>query len=175
MNNKKEKIASGLIKHPKLANIPTSLIMNDTYQKKHKLMLGMAEDAKLGDLSVSLFMNTDHIKLTIENTVKGTIEIFRSHHISGAPVIDVQEKVIGVITEYDLLLQASSKQLSSPIDYQSQVISVYPETTLKEAIMILYKRKLKWMPVINQENYLQGVISRIDVLNFIATHSPNAR
>lgn len=143
-------------------------------RKSHKLILDKANHAQLGDTPVSKFMNENCIHLSPDFTVKGTIEIFRVQHISGAPIVDFQHKVIGVISEYDLLIQAASKDMSEQIDYRKEVISVYPETTLKEVLVILYKKKLKWLPVINKENFLLGVISRIDVLSFIALQSPNA-
>lgn len=139
--------------------------------KNAKNILSENNLAKLGDIPVSHFMSTHMVKLKADYTVKSTIEAFRVHHISGAPVVDYQDKIIGVISEYDLLIQAASRLLTGPIDYKSTITAVYPETTLKDVLIILYKHKLKWMPVINKENYLQGVISRIDVLNFIATHS----
>lgn len=144
-------------------------------KKSHKLIAEKAEQANLGEVPVSRFMNVDCLKLKPDYSVRGTIEAFRIHHVSGAPVLDYQDKVIGVISEYDLLIQAASSKLSAPIIYKTNIISVQPETTLKEVLVILYKQKLKWLPVVNQGNYIQGVISRIDVLNFIATHSPNER
>ena len=45
-------------------------------------------------------------------TIKGTIEIFRVHKISEAPIVDFQKKIIGVISEYDLLIQAASKAIT---------------------------------------------------------------
>jgi CBS domain-containing protein len=69
------------------------------------------------------------------------------------------------------LIQAASRLLSGPIDYKSKIVAIYPETTLKDVLVIFYKKKLKWVPVINENNYVKGVVSRIDVLNFIATHS----
>lgn len=144
-------------------------------KKSHKLIAEKAEQANLGGVPVSRFMNVDCLKLKQDYSVRGTIEAFRIHHVSGAPVLDYQDKVIGVISEYDLLIQAASSKLSAPIIYKTNIISVLPETTLKEVLVILYKQKLKWLPVVNQGNYIQGVISRIDVLNFIATHSPNDR
>lgn len=140
-------------------------------EKNHKNLLTKTHKAQLGDIPVSQFMSTHVIMLKSDYTVKSTIETFRVHHISGAPVVDYQNKIIGVISEYDLLIQASSKLLSGPIDFKSKITAVYPDTTLKDVLIILYKQKLKWMPVINQGNYVQGVVSRIDVLNFIATHS----
>lgn len=144
-------------------------------EKDHNSLIEKTGQSKLGDIPVSRFMNTDCVKLKPDYTLKSTIEAFRIRHVSGAPMLDYQDKVIGVISEYDLLIQAATKDLSETVAFQSKIVAVYPETTLKEVLVIFYKQKLKWMPVINQENYLQGVISRIDVLNFIATHSPNAR
>jgi CBS domain-containing protein len=137
----------------------------------HKKILEKASKANLGEIEVSQFMSTNLILLKANYTVKSTIETFRVHHISGAPVVDYQDKIIGVISEYDLLIQAASRLLSGPIDYKSKIVAIYPETTLKDVLVIFYKKKLKWVPVINENNYVKGVVSRIDVLNFIATHS----
>ena len=142
--------------------------MND---ENHKSILEKAHKALLGDIPVSQFMNTQVIMLKADYTIKSTIETFRVHHISGAPVVDYQNKIIGVVSEYDLLIQAASRLMSGPIDFKSNITAIYPETALKDVLVILYKQKLKWMPVINKENYVQGVVSRIDVLNFLATHS----
>ncbi len=137
----------------------------------HKNILGKATQAKVSEASVSQFMNPDFMVLEENYTIKGTIEIFRVHKISGAPIVDFQKKIIGVVSEYDLLIQAASKPLHFQIEYQSQVISVNPDTTLKDVLVILYKKKLKWMPVITKEGFVQGVVTRIDVLNFIASNS----
>ncbi len=137
----------------------------------HKKILEKATRANLGEIEVSQFMSSNLILLKANYTVKSTIETFRVHHISGAPIVDYQNKIIGVISEYDLLIQAASRLLSGPIDYQSKIVAIYPETTLKDVLVIFYKKKLKWVPVINENNYVKGVVSRIDVLNFIATHS----
>jgi predicted transcriptional regulator len=130
----------------------------------------MAQKNKLGDIPVSDFMNSDCIILKPNYSIKGTIEIFRKRQIGGAPVGDFQDKILGVISDYDLLIQAASKPLTSTIEYRPKVISVNPYTTLKEVLVIFYKQKLKWMPVVDENNFIQGIITRIDVLNIIATH-----
>lgn len=137
----------------------------------HKKILEKVHQANIGETPVSQYMNTHVLLLKSDFTIKSTIEMFRIHHISGAPVVDYQDKIIGVISEHDLLIQAASGLLSDHIIFKTNITSIYPDTTLKEVLVILYKQKLKWVPVINKENYVQGVVSRIDVLNFIATHS----
>lgn len=142
--------------------------MSDNSQKN---ILDKTEQAQIGNSPASKFMDSRVVTLKENYTIKSTIETFRLHHISGAPVIDSQGKILGVISEYDLLIQAASKSLSSFIEFKTQITAVNPESTLKEVLVILYKQKLKWMPVIDKDKYVKGVISRIDVLNFIASHS----
>jgi Mg/Co/Ni transporter MgtE len=137
----------------------------------HKEILNKSNAAKLSDAPVIRFMNHYVISLRDNYTLKSTIDAFRINHISGAPVVDHRNIVIGIISEYDLLIQAASKSLMSPIEFNTNVISVLPETTLKEVLINLYKKKLKWMPVVDKDNYLQGIVARIDVLNFISENS----
>lgn len=134
-------------------------------------MMDKAHQFNLADSPVKSFMVTNFISLRENFSILSTIETFRIHHISGAPIVDSNGQLLGIITEYDLLIQAASKKLTSPIDFNVDVKYVYPETTLKEVLIMLYKEKLKWLPVINKEQYIQGVVSRIDVLNFIAANS----
>jgi predicted transcriptional regulator len=137
----------------------------------HKKILDKAQKANIGETPVAQFMTSNVIVLKADFSVKTTIEIFRTHHINGAPVVDFQNMIIGVISEYDLLIQAASGLLSGRINFKTNITTIYSDTTLKEVLVILYKQKFKWMPVVNKENYVQGIVSRIDVLNFIATHS----
>jgi predicted transcriptional regulator len=139
--------------------------------QSHKDILEKTKEAKLSDTPISAFMNTSAISLRENYSVKTTIDTFNTHHISGAPIVNFENKIIGVISEYDLLIEAASKPLSSHIEFKTNIISVNPETTLKELLLIFYKQKLKWLPVVNKENYLQGVVSRMDLLNFIASQA----
>lgn len=140
-------------------------------ESSYKDILKKANVVRINDVPVSQFMNSRIVTLRDNFTLKTTIETFRVRKISGAPVVNSSDKIIGVISEYDLLIQAASKSLSAPIEYNGNVISVSPETTLKDVLVTLYKQRLKWMPVVSKENFVVGVISRIDVLHFIASHS----
>ena len=138
---------------------------------RHNILGSVANQAKLALTPVSQFMSPDSMVLEENYTIKGTIEIFRVHKISGAPIVDFQKKILGVISEYDLLIQAASRPLHFQIEYKSQIIAVNPDTVLKDVLVMLYKKKLKWMPVITKEGYVQGIVTRIDVLNFIANNN----
>jgi len=133
-----------------------------------KKMMDKAQQFNLASSPVSSFMVTNFVSLRENYSIRHTIETFRIHHISGAPVIDEKGQLLGIISEYDLLIQAASKKLSSTIDFKVDVKYAYPETSLKEVLIMLYKERLKWIPVIDKNQYVLGTVSRIDVLNFIS-------
>lgn len=137
----------------------------------HKSMMDKAHHFNLADSPVSSFMITKFVSLREDYSIRSTIETFRIHHISGAPVVDEKGQLLGIVSEYDLLIQSASKKLSSVIDFKLDVKYAYPDTTLKEVLILLYKERLKWIPVIDKNQYVLGVVSRIDVLNYIADKS----
>ncbi|MEI8346944.1 MAG: CBS domain-containing protein [Pseudomonadota bacterium] len=100
-------------------------------------------------------------------SIKATIELLLKCQISGVPVVDVNNKLIGIISEQDLLIQSATKDLKSPIEFTRQVAYVHPTTPLSEILKILYTKRYKRLPVINQNKTIVGIISRIDVLKKI--------
>ena len=56
-------------------------------------------------LTAKELMSTDVITVTSETPVRELAKIFSENTISGAPVVDDQSKVIGVVTESDLIYQ----------------------------------------------------------------------
>ena len=87
---------------------------------------------------------------------------------SGMPVTDDDGKVIGIITEIDLLNAImDGKELEKTIAADimtSEVISVDPDTKVSEIIKIMKEKKIIRVPVVSKEGKLRGVISRCDIL-----------
>jgi len=139
----------------------------------HKQMDAKVSKNKLGDIPVSKIMKQKPICLRPNYSIKGTIETFRTHHISGAPVIDEEGKIIGIVSEYDLLIQAAAKTLNSSIDYNKKVFFIKQTTNLKDVLILLYKNKFKRIPVVDDHERVVGSVSRIDVLAYIAENEPS--
>ncbi len=124
-----------------------------------------AEDAKISDLSVLDFMSKHVISLVDGTKIFTAIQTLSTHQISGAPVVDSRGRLLGIISEYDLLLQAATKDLSSAMTYSTEVLTLSAEATLREVLVLLYKNKYRRLPVVDQNKKVLGVVSRIDVLN----------
>lgn len=124
----------------------------------------------IGDVPVSKIMTPKPLCVQQGYSIKTTIETFRLHKISCAPVTNAQGKTVGFITEHDLLIQAGSKPLDQHIEYIKLVIAVLPETSLKEVLVLFFSKRLKHVPVVDKDNFILGIISRIDVLSYLAAN-----
>ena len=125
----------------------------------------VADDAKISDLKVTEFMVPPEIKISHEAKIYVAIQGLGAHKISGAPVINAHGKIVGVISEYDLLLQAATKDLSSPIEYTKEFLSLQPSATLRDCLVLLYKNKIRRIPIVDVNQHVVGMVSRMDVLN----------
>jgi len=109
--------------------------------------------------------------------------------ISGVPVIDDRRKVLGVITEADVLSMSGVRKghtireiighllgepLPGPSDgkvgdfMSSPPFIVRPDADVREAAAILDKRRIKRLPVVDEEGRLVGIISRGDIVKAMA-------
>ena len=98
-------------------------------------------------------------------SIRSCIEILKLNSMSGAAVVDNQGFLIGFISEYDLLLLASSKDVKEQISYRKEVIAIDEDMSLKDTLLVMIKNKLKMIPVTDKKNRYMGVISRIAILN----------
>jgi CBS domain-containing protein len=115
---------------------------------------------------------------------KEMADMLRRSRISAFPVLDRHDRVIGVVSEADLLVkeavQATGTSLIAALRHvreddrakgvtaadlmTSPAITVGPDASVAEAARIMYDRRVKRLPVVNPSGHLLGIISRADVL-----------
>lgn len=137
-------------------------------------------------------MTTDVITVSPDMSVEELGRLFIEESISGAPVMDVHNKLVGIVTENDLIKQ--NKRLHIPTllrlfdvlipleGFRSvekeiklmaastvseicskKVISVSPETTLQDIATIMTEKGVHLIPVISSDK-LVGIIGKIDII-----------
>ena len=96
-------------------------------------------------------------------------EVMRKSNCGALPVVDGDEKVIGMITDRDICLAMSQKDRDPSRSKVSEVISgeVYdcaPGDEVKNALKTMRKKKVKRLPVVNGAGALKGILSIGDIL-----------
>ena len=116
-------------------------------------------------------------------------ELMGKHGISGLPVVDDQKRVIGVISERDFLFKMGDSDMNNfmtvianclenkgclaiPIRAQkaadimtTPAISVKENATVLEINNVFQEKQLNRVPVVDQKDFLQGIVTRADILN----------
>jgi CBS domain-containing protein len=129
-------------------------------------------------------MTTSVIAVRRDASFKDMAGMLRSQRISAFPVIDDRGKVIGVVSESDLLVkeavQAEGSSLMAALRHiredekaagitaadlmTAPAITIGPDAAVEEAARVMYDRRVKRLPVVNPTGRLLGIVSRTDVL-----------
>ncbi len=94
--------------------------------------------------------------------------ILENLNCTGAPVINSENKLTGILTLRDIMKARKSKQMHSPVKgYMSRkVITADKSTTLRKIEKILYKNSIGHLPVMDNDA-IAGIITRTDFLKFL--------
>ncbi|HLQ96523.1 MAG TPA: CBS domain-containing protein [Pseudogracilibacillus sp.] len=141
-------------------------------------------------------MTTEVITVSEGDTVEKCAKLLSNHHLSGLPVVDGQDNVIGIITEGDLMKHNTEVEvpafleilggiiyLNNPNKYfedvkksmgrfvqtvmTEEVVTIGENEKVEVAAEMLTHKKIKRLPVLNGEGKLTGIVAREDVLNHL--------
>jgi CBS domain-containing protein len=129
-------------------------------------------------------MTTRVIWVKKDATFREMAVALREYRVSAFPVVDDDRKVIGVVSEADMLTkealddepgvisgilhrrdQAKARGVTAGDLMTAAVVAVRPEDTVEHAARLMYDRKVKRLPVTDADGRLVGIISRADVLS----------
>ena len=110
-------------------------------------------------------MTSDVIAVHPDTTVEQAINLFGKYGISGLPVVDVENHLLGMITEYDLLRSIRTLEMRGFVaDFMTrEVITVEHQASLVDIVNTLLSSRIRRVPVVN-DGKLVGVVSRRDLL-----------
>jgi CBS domain-containing protein len=129
-------------------------------------------------------MTTRVIWVKKDATFREMAIALRNYRVSAFPVVDDDGKVIGVVSEADMLAkealddepgvisgilhhrdQAKARGVTAGDLMTTAVVAVRPEDTVEHAAKLMYDRRVKRLPVTDANGRLVGIISRADVLS----------
>ncbi|KKO43943.1 CBS domain protein [Arsukibacterium ikkense] len=124
-------------------------------------------------LKVADYMHRHPVTFTVDMPVELAVDRLIKGRQTGGPVVDLDNKIIGFVSEQDCLARML---MSTYHDQQSarvadvmitQVLTVKPYDGVIDLAQTMLKLKPKLYPVVDDDGYLLGIITRSDVLGAI--------
>jgi CBS domain-containing protein len=109
-------------------------------------------------------MTRDVITVTPTMTVKNLAMTLIKNQISGAPVAAKNGKIVGVVSEADIV---GKKGKDVKAIMSKTIISVSEETPVEEIAQLMTTHKIKRLPVMREDKVV-GIVSRADIVSAIA-------
>lgn len=121
--------------------------------------------------TVGEVMTRDVVQAHRTTPFKEVVRLLDHHRISGLPVIDADDKVLGVLSGSDLVRVQAYRQGSAPPPaltaedvMSSPAITVHPEQTVPDAARLMERRGVERLPVVDEADRLIGIATRRDLL-----------
>lgn len=146
-------------------------------------------------MKVQDIMIRDVISICVDSTVDEIAKVLNEHRIGGAPVVDKERRVIGIVCESDLFLREKGLPFSAvkiPTLFKrwvdpdrlaeiyegarhhtaadvmtTNVVCVDVDDTVGHAALLMVQRNIKRIPVL-QDGILVGIITRTDIIRLLA-------
>jgi CBS domain-containing protein len=134
--------------------------------------------------TVADVMTTRVIAVKRDADFKQIAEVLRRYRVSACPVIDDAARVVGVVSEADLLYKAADCELPAGLIrlrwklgeeskitavtarelMTSPAVTIQADAPVQVAARVMRDRRLKRLPVVSNDGGLIGIVSRADVL-----------
>lgn len=122
------------------------------------------------------------ITVTPETSFQDALKLMRDHKFRRIPVVDSNCKLVGIVSERDLLHASPSPATSLSVwevnyllwklkvaDIMTHhVITIAPDAPIEDAANLMLTRKIGGLPVVDHENKVLGVITETDIFKAFA-------
>ena len=105
----------------------------------------------------------DPVTINPWKTVKDALDMMAEYHIGGIPVVDKDNKLVGIVTNRDLRFQTDMDRKISDVMTKDNLIVTHQQADLDSAASILLEHKIEKLPVVDENNNLIGLITYKDI------------
>lgn len=114
-----------------------------------------------------------------ENTIADALKMMARYHISGVPITDHENTLVGILTNRDVRFEEDHNKKIVDVMTKDKLITAPIGTTLEQAKATLQDHKIEKLPIIDDNNKLQGLITIKDIEKIrqypMATKDANGR
>jgi len=108
-------------------------------------------------------MIVDPVTLGPNASIREALLLMADLHISGVPVVDPNQKLIGILTNRDLRFERNLDQPIRNVMTTKHLITAREGVSMEEAQEILHRHRIEKLPVVDGEGYLRGLITVKDI------------
>lgn len=145
------------------------------------------------ELTAKDIMTENVITIRADGSIEQLSEILLKNRISGVPVVDDKENLIGIVTEADLIVKDTElhfpryfklldgiiyleslnkfkenlrKHLATKVEdiMTRKVITISPDTHVNEIASIMLEEKVNRLPVVDSAKHVIGIVTRADIV-----------
>jgi CBS domain-containing protein len=149
-------------------------------------------------MKVSEIMTTEVVAVKCETSVNEVAKVMGAKNISGVPVVDDDQHVVGIITELDLIVRNTRLEMPRFIEVldwgriplerpghakerlqhmlgtqaadimTEKVETIGPDAPVEDLAELMVKHRVNPVPVVDAEGKLIGIVSRADLVDMMA-------
>ncbi len=108
--------------------------------------------------------------ISSDKSIQDALDYAADKEISGLLVVDSNSKLVGIVTERDLLFADAHGQISDVMT--KDVVTAKPGVSLNDAKDMLHKHRIEKLPIVDDSGIVKGLITSKDITN--NTDFPNA-
>jgi len=116
-------------------------------------------------VTVESIMNREVLAIREEESCRTALDIFLERGIASMPVVDAEQRLVGMLSKTDLMPPASLDKKVGDVLTRG-VLTVPPTCRLERVIRILQSKRLRCLPVVGPDMKLIGVVGRRDILAY---------
>ncbi|MEA2072182.1 MAG: IMP dehydrogenase [Campylobacterota bacterium] len=105
----------------------------------------------------------DPIFVHPDATLADAEALMREYKISGVPVVDGHNKLLGILTNRDMRFEKDMRKLASETMTKMPLITAEKGISLDDAADIMHKNKIEKLPIIDEEGFLKGLVTIKDI------------
>jgi len=128
--------------------------------------------------TVADVMTAEPVNVTPATSLKACADLMRIHEVSAIPVVTTGDRVVGIVSESDLLARearrtihirhkesaGAAKALTAAGLMTSDVVTIRASASLAAAASLMFQHHLKVLPVVDSNHRLVGMVSRAQLL-----------
>ncbi|MHB1420168.1 MAG: CBS domain-containing protein [Bacillota bacterium] len=158
-------------------------ITDEDLMNLYLMALDHAKRRMTGGMPASEVMTRTVISVHTGETLESVLEILMRHNISGLPVLDAQNRVVGVISEADFVQLLSNDQatgasgkifsffrkehtygITAADAMSTPAITRSKETSIKDIASMMIEKKVNRVPIVDKDGRLLGIVTRSDIV-----------